>query len=47
MFAASLSTISRPDEKHAFSDREVVEVIDELQQEFASADLRVSQEGGG
>ncbi len=35
------------DEKHAFTGKEVAEVIDELQQEFAPADLRVNRVGGG
>jgi hypothetical protein len=35
------------DEKHAITGKEVAEVIGELQQEFAPADLQVSQEGGG
>jgi putative secretion ATPase (PEP-CTERM system associated) len=35
------------DEKHAITGKEVAEVIDELQQEFALADPRVSQKGRG
>jgi putative secretion ATPase (PEP-CTERM system associated) len=35
------------DEKHAITGKEVADVIGELQQEFAHADVRVSQEGGG
>jgi general secretion pathway protein A len=35
------------DKNHAFTVKEVDVVISELQQEFAPADLRVSQEGGG
>ncbi len=38
--------MGRLDEKHAFTGKKVAEVIDELQQEFAPADLRVSQKGG-
>ena len=35
------------DKKHALTGNEVVQVIDELQQDFGPADLRVRQEGGG
>ena len=35
------------DEKHAITGKEVAEVIGELQQEFAPADLQVSHEGRG
>jgi general secretion pathway protein A len=42
-----LLLMGRLDQKHAFTGKEVVEVINELQQEFAPANLRVSQEGGG
>ena len=42
-----LLLMGRLDEKHAFTGKEVAEVIDELRQEFAPANLRVSQEGGG
>jgi hypothetical protein len=38
--------MGRLDEKHAFTGKEVTEVVNELQQEFAPADLRVGQEGG-
>jgi len=41
-----LLLMGRLDEKHAFTGKEVAEVINELQQEFAPADLRVKQEGG-
>jgi hypothetical protein len=39
--------MGRLDEKHAFAGQEVAEVIDELLQEFAPADLRAGQEGRG
>jgi len=42
-----LLLMGRLDEKHAFTVKEVAAVIDELQQEFAPADLRFSQERGG
>jgi putative secretion ATPase (PEP-CTERM system associated) len=42
-----LLLMGRLDEKHAFTGKEVAEVIDELRQEFAPADMRVGQEGGG
>ncbi len=42
-----LLLMGRLDEKHAFTGKEVAEVMKELQQEFAPADLRVGQEGGG
>ena len=35
------------DEKHAITAKDVTEMIGELQQEIAPADLPVSQEGGG
>lgn len=35
------------DKKHRFTDREVVEVIGELQQELATADLGANRVGGG
>jgi putative secretion ATPase (PEP-CTERM system associated) len=35
------------DEKHAFTAKEVAEVIGELNEEFAPADLRVDREGKG
>jgi putative secretion ATPase (PEP-CTERM system associated) len=41
-----LLLMGRLDEKHAFTGKEVAEVVDELRQEFAPADLRVGQEGG-
>ena len=41
-----LLLMGRLDEKHAFTGKEVAEVMKELQQEFAPADLRVGQEGG-
>jgi general secretion pathway protein A len=41
-----LLLMGRLDEKHAFTGKEVAEVIEELNQEFAPADLRVSQERG-
>ena len=34
------------DEKHSFSDKDVVEVIGELQQELATADLGINRIGG-
>lgn len=40
-----LLLMGRLDEKHAFTEKEVAEVIDDLQQEFASP-LRPSQVGG-
>jgi len=42
-----LLLMGRLDEKHAFTAKDVAAVINELQMEFAPADLRVSQEGGG
>ena len=42
-----LLLMSRLDEKHAITVNAVAVVINELQQEFAPADLQVSQEGGG
>ena len=42
-----LLLMGRLDKKHAFTGKEVAEVINELQQEFAPADLRVSQKGAG
>jgi len=42
-----LLLMGRLDKLHAFTGKEVAAVINELQQEFAPADLRVSQEGGG
>ena len=42
-----LLLMGRLDEKHAFTGKEVAEVINELQQEFGPANLRVVQEGGG
>ena len=42
-----LLLMGRLDKIHAFTGKEVAEVINELQQEFAPADLRISQEGGG
>jgi|SRR5579859_3832271 len=41
-----LLLMGRLDEKHAFTGKEVAEVINELQQEFAPADPRVSQGRG-
>lgn len=41
-----LLLMGRLDEKHAFTAKEVVEVINELQQEFAPVDLQVNREGG-
>lgn len=38
-----LLLMGRLDEKHAFTGKEVAEVINELQQEFAPADLRVNR----
>ncbi len=35
------------DEKHAFTGKDVADVIGELQQEFAPADLRVNSSGAG
>jgi putative secretion ATPase (PEP-CTERM system associated) len=46
MLCDRLLLMGRLDEKHAFTGKEVAAVINELQQEFAPADLRVSQEGG-
>jgi hypothetical protein len=40
-----LLLMGRLDEKHDFTVKEVAAVIDELQQEFAPADLRDRQEG--
>jgi general secretion pathway protein A len=42
-----LLLMGRLDEKRAITGKEVAEVIDELNQEFAPADLRVNREGGG
>jgi putative secretion ATPase (PEP-CTERM system associated) len=42
-----LLLMGRLDGKHRFTGKEVAEVIKELQQEFAPANLRVVQEGGG
>ena len=42
-----LLLMGRLDEKHAFTGKEVAEVINELQQEFGPGNLRVVQEGGG
>jgi putative secretion ATPase (PEP-CTERM system associated) len=42
-----LLLMGRLDQKHAFTGKEVAQVIDELQQEFAPAELRVNQEAGG
>ena len=42
-----LLLMGRLDEKHAITVTEVAAVINELQQEFAPADLRVRQEGVG
>lgn len=42
-----LLLMGRLDQKHAFTGTEVAEVINELQQEFAPADLRGNREGGG
>jgi putative secretion ATPase (PEP-CTERM system associated) len=42
-----LLLMGRLDKIHAFTGKEAAAVISELQQEFAPADLRVSQEGGG
>jgi hypothetical protein len=39
--------MGRLDDKHAFTGKKVAEVIDELQQEFEPADLRVSKERAG
>jgi len=41
-----LLLMGRMDEKHAITDKEVAQVIAELNQEFAPADLRVNREGG-
>jgi putative secretion ATPase (PEP-CTERM system associated) len=41
-----LLLMGRLDEKHAITGKEVAEVIDELNQEFAPADLRVNHDGG-
>lgn len=41
-----LLLVGRLDEKHAITGKEVAEVIDELNQEFAPADLRVNRIGG-
>ncbi len=38
-----LLLMGRLDEKHAFTGKEVADVMHELQQEFASADLRVNR----
>jgi putative secretion ATPase (PEP-CTERM system associated) len=42
-----LLLMGRLDKIHAFTGKEAAAVISELQQEFAPADPRVSQEGGG
>ncbi|MBI3529570.1 MAG: ATPase, partial [Betaproteobacteria bacterium] len=42
-----LLLMGRLDEKHAFTGKDVAEVINELQQEFAPADLRINRGGGG
>ncbi len=42
-----LLLMGRLDEKHAMTVKEVAVVINELQMEFAPADLQVSQAGGG
>ena len=42
-----LLLMGRLDEKHAFTGKEVAEVINELQQEFAPVDLRVNHRSGG
>jgi putative secretion ATPase (PEP-CTERM system associated) len=41
-----LLLMGRLDEKHAITGKEVAEVIDELNQEFAPVDLRVNHDGG-
>ncbi|HEX9718213.1 MAG TPA: XrtA/PEP-CTERM system-associated ATPase [Ramlibacter sp.] len=41
-----LMLLGRLDEKHAFTGREVAQVIEELPQEYAPANLGVSQKGG-
>ena len=42
-----LLLMGRLDEKHAFTGKEVGEVVNELQQEFAPVDVRVNRGGGG
>jgi general secretion pathway protein A len=42
-----LLLMGRLDEKHAFTGTEVAQVVDELQQEFAPAELHGGQERGG
>ena len=42
-----LLLLGRLDQKHIFTGKEVAEVIDELNQGFAPANLRVDREGGG
>jgi general secretion pathway protein A len=42
-----LLLMGRLDEKHVITGKEVAEVVDERNQEFASADPRVNREGGG
>jgi general secretion pathway protein A len=47
MLCDRLLLMGRLDEKHAFTGKEVAEVISELKQEFAFADLRLDEDGGG
>ncbi len=47
MLRDRLLLMGRLDEKHAFTGKEVAEVISELKQEFAFADLRPNSQGGG
>jgi general secretion pathway protein A len=47
MLCDRLLLMGRLDEKHAFTGKEVAEVISELKQEFAFADLRLNEDGGG
>jgi general secretion pathway protein A len=47
MLCDRLLLMGRLDEKHAFTGKEVAEVISELKEEFAFADLRLNSEGGG
>ena len=42
-----LLLVGRLDEKHAITGKEVAKVIDELNQEFAPANLRANPIGGG
>ena len=42
-----LLLMGRLEEKHAFTGKEVADVVNELQQEFAPADSRVDRDGGG